>query len=118
MIIDYVEQINTAIEDIVFLQRLKKDLDSASCMSIAVRRGVARDNDAVEDDDAKRPWRTMPFVGSDRGLTDGMERLIDMLIEDRIRSLKGWTRSADEYAACIDEARAKAHVAMAGMCKT
>ncbi len=113
MTTDYVEQINTAIEDIVFLQKLKKDLDPASCMSISVRHGVARDNDDIEDDDVKRPWRTMQFMGSDRGLTDGMEKLIDMLIEDRVRSLKGWAQSANEYAARIDETRAQAHAMLA-----
>jgi hypothetical protein len=114
---DYIEQINTAIEDIVFLQKLKKNLNPACCMSISVRNGVARDNDDVEDDDVKRPWRTMSFMGSDRGLTDGMEKLIDMLIEDRVRSLKGWAQSADEYAEQLAVAKAKAYEQLNGMSK-
>lgn len=100
--IDYVEQIKLAQEDIKFLTKLKKDVDPASCMSISVRRGVPEDNADVGDDCHRRPWRTMPFIGPvHNGKTEGMEALIDMLIADRTESLKTWQRGARDYMAKI-----------------
>ena len=93
MTTDYVEQINLAIEDITFLKNLKKDVDPASCMSVSVRLGVPQDRRNVDDDELVRPWRTMSFGASD-GTTADMERLINMLIEDRLVSLKRWRSAA------------------------
>jgi len=92
---DCAKQITTTIEDIRFLQKLKKDVDPASCMSIGVRRGVPQDNDDVDGDEYKRPWRQFSFSGNDsnqtgRGGVVGMLDLIDILIADRVKSLKFW----------------------------
>ena len=100
--IDYVEQIKLAQEDIKFLTTLKKAVDPASCMSVSIRRGVAHDSADDEHDHERRPWRTMPFMGVvHNGKTDGMEALIDMLIADRTESLKMWQRSARDYMATL-----------------
>lgn len=96
---DYAAQMKLALEDIKFLQKLKKDVDPASCMSVSVRRGVPQDNADVEDDDTRRPWRTMSFRGTDTrggGLAD-MYRLIDLLIADRVQSLKLGIKAGAEY---------------------
>ena len=94
---DYAAQMKLALEDIKFLLKLKKDVDPASGMSVSVRRGVPQDNADVEDDDTRRPWRTMSFIGSNVGLPDGMHKLIDLLIADRVQSLKLWVKSGADY---------------------
>lgn len=100
--IDYVEQIKLAQEDIKFLTKLKKDVDPGSCMSISVRRGIAEDSEHDEHDHERRPWRTMPFIGPvHNGRTEGMEALIDMMIACRTESLKTWRRAASDYVARI-----------------
>lgn len=101
---DYAELLKTAVEDIKFLQKLRKDVDPASCMSIGVRRGVPQDNDDVEDDATRRPWRTMTFSGGDTGTVEGMHSLIDALIRDRLRSLQYWREACIKHSAAIDKA--------------
>jgi hypothetical protein len=81
------QRIQNILDDIVFLQNLKEEVDPASCMSIAVRRGVPRNNPDDDHDEENRPWRSMSFVGS-LGKCNGMYFLIDMLIEDRNASLQ------------------------------
>jgi hypothetical protein len=92
---DCAEQITKTVEDIKFLKKLKKDVDPASCMSIGVRRGVPQDNEDADSDEYKRPWRQFSFSGHDSHSTErrgvgGMHDLIDILIADRVKSLKFW----------------------------
>lgn len=46
-------------ERIAALRKILKDMDPASGVAISFRRGVARDNDDVENDDERRPWTTV-----------------------------------------------------------
>jgi hypothetical protein len=113
MIQDSAEIIKTTIEDIKFLQKLKKNVDPASCMSIGVRRGVPQDNEEVDDDSTRRPWRTFGFSGYDvnsteRGGMGGMRDLIDILIADRVKSLKFWVDAAARDAQKLCKADADA----------
>lgn len=91
MPVDYIGQIKLAMSDIRALQKLRKEVDPASGLSISVRRGVARDNPDVEYDHKKRPWRTVEIC-------DDMESLIDLLIKERSRSLSHWVKRAEAYS--------------------
>jgi hypothetical protein len=41
------------------LDKILKDMDPASGVSVSIRRGVSRDNPDVEDDELRRPWVTV-----------------------------------------------------------
>ncbi len=47
------------------LKKIAKDADSASGVSFAVRRGVARDNEENENDSERRPWVTVEVSNED-----------------------------------------------------
>lgn len=44
---------------IAALKKILKDMDPASGVAISIRRGVARDDDDVENDAERRPWATV-----------------------------------------------------------
>ena len=110
---DYAALANKAMEDINFLKKLKIDVDPASCMSVSVRLGVPQDNPSDEEDSDRRPWRTMEFRGvdaeGDAGVnsTGNMRKFIDLLIADRIDSLKLWVRCAAEESIRQNNASAR-----------
>lgn len=113
MEMDYAKLISTTAEDIRFLKKLKKDVDPASCMSISVRRGVPQDNENVDGDEYKRPWRTFSFKGNDaykteRGGIGGMQDLIELLTQDRLSSLRFWVKAGTEQTHKICKADAEA----------
>lgn len=70
-------------ERISGLQKILKQIDPASGLSIAFRRGVARDNEEVEDDDTRRPWVTCEVGGIATG-----ENVAKLLIETTLNALK------------------------------
>jgi hypothetical protein len=41
------------------LQKIAKEMDPASGVTLCARRGVARDNEEAEDDNLRRPWVTV-----------------------------------------------------------
>lgn len=89
---DYIEIIKKIRAEIAFLEKLKKEVDPASCMSVAVRRGVPSDNPDIEDNVERRPWMVMQY-----GTNCSMNNLLDLLISDRTQSLVYFTRRAQEY---------------------
>jgi hypothetical protein len=113
MELDYAKLIERTAEDIRFLKKLKKGVDPASCISIGIRRGVPYDNEDVEDDATRRPWRTFSFQGNDVNRTDrggigGMQDLIEILIQDRLQSLRFWVKAGAEQTQKICKADAEA----------
>jgi len=67
------------------LQRILKDMDPASGVSFAVRRGVARDDDEVDNDSTKRPWVTLEL--SEMAL---VKDTLDSLIEGAKYNVTFW----------------------------
>jgi hypothetical protein len=65
------------------LKKILKDMDPASGVAVAVRRGVARDNEAIEYDNELRPWHTVEL--SNLG---GAEAIINVLIIELEASIK------------------------------
>lgn len=107
-------QINQAIADIAALQKMRKEVDPASCMAISVRRGVPHDNADVEDDFDRRPWRTFSFgnAADDKGGLGGMHRLLDILIADRAQHLKFWMRVGTDDMQALIRAEAAAQTVL------
>jgi hypothetical protein len=70
-------------------------------MSVSLRRGVAHDNPEVDDDDRRRPWRSLEIC-------ENMEPIIDLLIAARTRSLKQWVRGAADEAHALSKAQEEA----------
>lgn len=54
-----IQSVKEVTADIAALQKLLKSMNPASGVAIAMRRGVARDDDDVEDDQIRRPWTTV-----------------------------------------------------------
>lgn len=101
--INHAEQIHKAIDDIRALRQLKKDVDPASGMSVSLRRGVSHDNPDVDDDNVNRPWETMEIC-------EHMEEIIDILIAERIKSLRRWVKSGGEYSTKLAKSCEAAYV--------
>jgi hypothetical protein len=66
------------------LLSISKNADPASGISFMIRRGVARDNEDVEDDDVKRPW---VVVESSLDFEKAQDAL-DLLIQTNMDSIK------------------------------
>lgn len=98
---DYLEQIKLATADIEKLRKLLKDIDPASGLSVSLRRGVARDNDEVDDDSDKRPWHTMEIC-------ENMESIIHDVLEARTNSLQYWLKYGAKYVQDMNKAEADA----------
>ncbi len=73
-------------------------MDPASGVSFAVRRGVARDNEEVENDAEKRPWATIESCE----MTDA-NQLIDTLLAANLQSI---TRTRKYVQEELDESNA------------
>ncbi len=70
-------------EKILGLEKILNQIDPASGLSVSFRRGVARDNDDIEDDDIRRPWVTCEIGGIATG-----ENVAKLLIETTLGALK------------------------------
>ncbi len=64
------------------LKKIRADMDPASGVSFAVRRGVARNNDEVEDDETRRPWATIEICSGGHA-----EQVIDVLLLANMASI-------------------------------
>jgi hypothetical protein len=80
------DHLKRAREILAGLKKIMADADPASGVSFAVRRGVARDNEAVEGDEDKRPWVTLEL--SDLKLS---EMAIKILIDGALSSIEFWS---------------------------
>ncbi len=79
------------------LEQIKKDMDPASGVSFMVRRGVAHDNETVEDDENKRPWVELSLSNLDHNTS-----ILDLLIFAAMENITFWEK-ATKHA--IDEAQ-------------
>lgn len=69
---DYLKKVR---KDYAALLKISKESDPASGVSFSVRRGVAHDNEAVEDDETRRPWVTTE-LSDPRVVADVMSSLL------------------------------------------
>lgn len=93
------EHLQAAKKSLLALDKITKDADPASGITFAVRRGVARDNEDVEDDAFRRPWVT---VESSNLELSG--RAIALIREALIENIKFWTRRTEEDIASAQNA--------------
>lgn len=82
------EYVNHLLAQRHLLLRINKDADLASGISFMVRRGVARDNEAVEGDELKRPWAVI-----ESGDLKACREIIGTLLAINLTSLKLWKSS-------------------------
>ena len=92
------EQVLKTIEGIKALRKLLKDVDPASGMSVAVRRGVARDDDTREDDASRRPWTTIEMGGAGDNCA-ALHLILTTMIAHQVELLAFWR------SACIANVR-------------
>lgn len=78
-----IQNLKLTRERISGLKKILSQIDPASGFSIAFRRGVARDNDDIEDDDTRRPWVTCELGG-----ISSEENLGKSLMEKTLEALK------------------------------
>jgi hypothetical protein len=88
---DYDTSIRDAMDKIRKLRTLKKQVDPASGLAVAVRRGVPQDNEDVEHDAESRPWTSMET-------SVNMQEILDLLIKEQLGSLKFRVSRGAEYA--------------------
>ena len=74
---------------IAALKKILKDMDPASGVAISIRRGVARDNDDVENDAERRPWVTVECSSM-----DGAKIVIETAIAVAADSERFWLANA------------------------
>lgn len=70
-------------ERISGLKKIFSQIDPASGLSVSFRRGVARNNEDIEDDEFRRPWVTCEIGGIATG-----ENVAKLLIETTIKALE------------------------------
>jgi hypothetical protein len=86
---DTIQYIKDRRAKIVALKKVLKDMDPASGVAISIRRGVARDNDDVENDAERRPWTTVECINMDWART-----VIETAIKVAEDSEKYWLAGA------------------------
>jgi hypothetical protein len=86
---DAIQCIKDRRAKIAALEKVLKDMDPASGVAISIRRGVARDNDDVDDDDVRRPWTTVEVINMDWART-----IIETAITAAADSEKYWLACA------------------------
>lgn len=89
-----IQGIKEARANIAALQALLRDMDPASGVSIAFRRGVAHDNPDQEDDATRRPWTTVEtaHLGLARDAIGSAIRALEESLAFRLRN------ASDEHA--------------------
>lgn len=92
---NYDAMIRERMDTIQKLRRLKADVDPASGLAVSVRRGVVRDNEDDEYDHERRPWIPMET-------SVNMQKILDLLIEEQLASLRFWVKSGKEYNRALD----------------
>lgn len=88
-----IEHFRNRRANIDMLRQIRHQIDPASGLSVSIRRGGARDNPDVEDDDERRPWVVTEF--SDM-IT--MAKVVDLAIAENHSSASYWlARARDEH---------------------
>lgn len=105
------DNLKAAMGDVAFIEGLINKCDPASGISISLRRGVPQDNDAVEDDHERRPWRSFSFSGMPDhaccGDHDVVINLLKTLLQERKNLVVFWrnalVRDMDEARVVLEE---------------
>lgn len=81
------DHLRHAREVLAGLEKILAESDPASGVSFSVRRGVAKDNEVVEDDDKKRPWVTIEVSEP-----SGFGEVLRALLISAMNNVNYWTR--------------------------